>query len=151
MNDKQGPRQIARKEVVGGEDTGGHGMINMLGWAPGAGAPPHHQPTEEEFFFILDGELQMVCATETRVLQPGAFAFCPRNCTHGFGNPSPTNDTRFFTLNSPAGHERAMAAVRERTAAGASGKELYDLSVVGGFIFHAGPEPEPVPTPEPAR
>lgn len=124
-----------RKEAIRGDDTAGEAMINLLSGSHGFNAPPHHQPTEDEFFFIMDGVLEMTCATETTVLKPGGFAFCPRNCTHAFRNPSPT-DTRFFTLNSPAGHERAMAAVRRLSQAGASKKQLYEQSVAGGFIFH---------------
>lgn len=129
--------ETRRKHLLTGDDTGGNAMMNLLSGVPGMGAPPHHQPTEEEFFFITGGELTMVCATETRTLVPGALAFCPRNCTHGFKNESET-ETRFVTLNSPAGHERTMAALRQRVLAGGATKEqLHEFGVAGGFIFHS--------------
>ncbi|MEU0265118.1 cupin domain-containing protein [Nocardioides sp. NPDC006303] len=124
-----------RKELINGDVTGGTAMVNLLSGPPGMGAPPHHQPTEEEFFFITGGVLSMVCATESVDLQAGGFAFCPRNCTHGFLNKQ-DRSTQFVTLNSPAGHERAMAEVRRRMAEGATPAELHDLSVAGGFVFH---------------
>ena len=130
-----------RKEVVNGDETGGQGMINLLSGSPGFKAFPHYQPTEEEFFFVMDGLLEMTCATELRTLKAGGFAFCPRNCTHGFANPSSTGNTRFLTLNSPAGHERAMASIRRAVSQGGATKEqLHELSVIGGFIFHGMPE-----------
>lgn len=125
-----------RKEAIRGDDTGGDAMINLLSGAPGFNAPPHYQPTEEEFFFIIDGVFDMTCATVTATLQAGGFAFCPRNCTHAFNNPSSSQDTRLFTLNSPAGHERGMDAVRKLVQAGATKDEIYEQSVAGGFIFH---------------
>ena len=134
------PGTTFRKEVISGDDTAGDGMSNLLSGPPGFNAPPHYQPTEEEFFFILDGALQMTCATEHTVLEAGGFAFCPRNCTHGFGNPSTVDDTCFLTLNSPAGHERAMAAVRKLGRTGATKKQIHELSAAGGFIFHDLPE-----------
>lgn len=128
--------ETRRKQLLNGDVTGGNAMLNLLSGVPGFGAPRHHQPTEEEFFFITDGLLQMDCATEYVELRPGAIAFCPRNCTHGFRNTTEV-EARFVTLNSPAGHERSMAAVRKLAQAGATREQLYELSVAGGFVFHS--------------
>ncbi|HKT54129.1 MAG TPA: cupin domain-containing protein, partial [Caulobacteraceae bacterium] len=133
------PGVTFRKQLLVGEDSAGQAMINLLGGEPGMGAPPHHQPTEEEFFFIVRGQLRMTCATETKVLDPGAFAFCPRNCTHGFKNLHPSERTTFITLNSPAGHERSMVAVRQLRQKGASPEKINALSADGGFIWHQPP------------
>lgn len=128
-----------RKSLLTGENSGGNAMLNLLSGVPGFSAPDHHQPTEEEFFFIADGQLQMTCGTATSLVNPGAFAFAPRNCTHAFVNTSPSACARFVTLNSPAGHERSMAAVRRRSEQGATKQELHDLASLGGFVFHAHP------------
>lgn len=125
-----------RKELLNGDDSGGNAMLNLISGLPGFGAPAHHQPTEEEFFVITDGVLHMTCATETADLRAGALVFCPRNCTHGFRNET-ESETRFVTLNSPAGHERTMAAVRRLMQQGATKEAIHDLSVAGGFIFHS--------------
>ncbi|MDX3911573.1 MAG: cupin domain-containing protein [Sphingobium sp.] len=129
-----------RNEVIRGDDTAGHGMINFLAGGPGMNAPPHYQPTEDEFFFILDGSLQMTCAGATIDLEPGAMVFCPRNCTHGFVNVNESTDSRFFTLNAPAGHERAMEAVRKLLKNGGKPEEIDRLSQAGGFIFKRLPK-----------
>ncbi|WP_431972406.1 cupin domain-containing protein [Nocardia sp. bgisy134] len=125
-----------RKQLLNGDTSGGNAMLNLVSGPPGLGAPPHHQPTEEEFFFITGGQLELTCATETNALTPGAFAFCPRNCTHGFNNKSDA-EAQFVTLNSPAGHERTMAEVHRMRAQGATKEALHDLSVAGGFVFHS--------------
>lgn len=126
-----------RKELIGGDETAGNAMLNMLSGLPGFGAPVHHQPTEDEFFFITGGELQMTCGNATTVLTADALAYCPRNCTHGFRNIGQSGESRFVTLNAPAGHERTMAAVRAAIAAGVPREEVEQLCIAGGFIFHS--------------
>lgn len=128
--------QNVRKQVMSGDYSGGHAMLTLLGFTAGFGAAPHHQPTEEELFFILKGPLEMVCATESATLTPGGFAFCPRNCTHGFRNRQTEDDTYFMTLNSPAGHERAMATLRQMIRDGASDEDINEVAIQGGFILH---------------
>lgn len=128
--------QNVRKQVMSGDYSAGHAMLTLLGFTAGFGAAPHHQPTEEEFFFVLDGKLEMVCATETITLTHGGFAFCPRNCTHGFRNRQVEEDTYFLTLNSPAGHERAMATLRQMIRDGAPEEEINRVAILGGFVLH---------------
>jgi hypothetical protein len=81
-----------------------------------------------------------VSATQTTVLEPGGFAFCPRNCTHAFRNQQAADDTLFLTLNSPAGHERAMASIRQLIRAGAPQEQVNRVAVQGGFILHERPQ-----------
>lgn len=128
-------RQI-RKQLLKGDDSGGTAMMNMVSMSPGPGAPPHHQPTEDEFFFITNGPAQMTCGAATKPVGTGAVAFCPRNCTHSFGNPDPEERCQFVTLNSPAGHERALLAVGKAAGEGATPEQLHQLSIDGGFLFH---------------
>ena len=97
---------------VTGDETSGVAVCGIGTMGAGYGAEAHYQPSEEEFFYVLEGELKLTCGADTRVLKPGAFGFAPRNATHGFTN---TNDgqTRVMTLNSPAGHERGFEMLRE--------------------------------------
>lgn len=127
--------EVFRKAAVTGDDSAGHGMFHLLVGKPGQSAPPHHQPTEEEFFFIARGEMEVVCGNKTVMATGGAFSFNPRNCTHGF-RFSLTQPTCIATLNSPAGHERGLAALREASAAGASPGQLRDLTIAGEWILH---------------
>lgn len=128
--------QIRRKQLLTGDDTAGLAMLNLLSYRPGPGAPAHHQPIEDEFFFITGGDLELTCATQTLTLSAGAMAYCPRNCTHAFNNWAST-DTQFVTFNSPAGHERSLEALRRHSANGATRGDLYNLSAAGGFIWHS--------------
>ena len=128
-----GPDAGFRKRILAGDESGGTAMINFVSRIPPA--PKHYQPTEEEMFFILDGSLAMTCGTASVVLQRGAMAFAPRNCTHAFGPPAPGVDHKFMTFNTPGGHEHAMAALRARTKAGLTDTEFRALAAAGGFII----------------
>lgn len=134
--DAKGAGASRRKQLMNGDYSAGNAMINLLSGLPGFGAPAHHQPTEEEMFFITDGFLDVTCANQTMRLGSGAFAFCPRNCTHAFVNTT-DSEVRFATMNSPAGHERAMEAVRLLARQGAPKEQLHALAVAGRFVFHS--------------
>lgn len=125
-----------RKAVVTGDDSGGQAMLHLLASESGFFAPPHHQASEEEFFFVRRGELEVICGSESGVVGRGAFAFAPRNGTHSFKVSGASGHTQFFTLNSPAGHERALAVLRALDSAGAPREQKDVMTVAGGWIMH---------------
>jgi quercetin dioxygenase-like cupin family protein len=102
------------KVLMSGEESGGSVSVFYQEVEPGFGAPPHHQPNEEEHFFILEGEMEMTVGNQTIHATPGTFAFAPRNATHGFKNNG-SEVCRFITWNSPAGHERMFEAGQQMT------------------------------------
>jgi quercetin dioxygenase-like cupin family protein len=95
--------------LLNGEESGGSMSVFYQEVEPGFGAPPHHQPNEEEHFFILEGEMEMTIGNQTIHATPGTFAFAPRNATHAFKNNG-EKVCRFITWNSPGGHERMFEA-----------------------------------------
>jgi quercetin dioxygenase-like cupin family protein len=67
--------------VLPNGDEGSGSAVAFLGQAsPGYGAPPHHQPSEEEIFYVLEGELDLTCGSQTRRVGPGAFGLCTAQC-----------------------------------------------------------------------
>lgn len=124
-----------RKELLNGDVSAGTAMFNMLSGVPGMNAPAHHQPTEEEFFFVTDGVLTVTCGSATLPAGPGAFAFAPRNCTHGFANET-ESEARFVTLNSPAGHERSLAVLRRLAEEKAPKEKIMQAAAAGGWVMH---------------
>lgn len=125
-----------RKAVVTGDESGGQAMVHLLASESVLFAPPHHQSSEEEFFFVRRGEIAVVCGSESGVVGRGAFVFAPRNGTHGFKVSGTTGCAQFFTLNSPAGHERALAVLRALDAAGVPREQKEAMTVAGGWIMH---------------
>jgi quercetin dioxygenase-like cupin family protein len=55
---------------------------------PGFGHSFHRHPRQEEFLFILDGEVEQWLEEEKRVLKRGEGVFIPRNLVHATFNVS---------------------------------------------------------------
>lgn len=57
-------------------------------------APPHFETpyhlhhAEDEAFYVLDGELTVVCDGQKTVAGPGSYVFLPRGIPHGFRSSS---------------------------------------------------------------
>jgi mannose-6-phosphate isomerase-like protein (cupin superfamily) len=67
------------------EDTGGRLTSNLTHFEPGnAGAPPHHHTRGAEFFYILDGSLQMLLGDEVSVFGKGDLVVVPPGVHHAF-------------------------------------------------------------------
>lgn len=115
------------------EESGGRASVFMEGVEAGFGAPPHHQPNEDEFFFVLEGPLRLTIGDVTAEAAPrGAFAFAPRFATHAFTNATDAK-LRMFSMNSPGGHDRGfeLATRISRDSPG-----FGELIQAHGFQFH---------------
>ncbi len=100
------------------EDTlGAFTLIEQLAPA-GFSAPPHTHTTEEEAFFLLEGEMQVSCGDDSWSLESGGFVFLPREVQHSFSISS-RSAARILQITSPAQFERFLAEAaepaRERT------------------------------------
>ncbi|MBV8135296.1 MAG: cupin domain-containing protein [Deltaproteobacteria bacterium] len=124
------------KVLMSGEESGGSVSVFYQEVEPGSGAPPHHQPNEEEHFFILEGEMEMTVGNQTITAKPGTFVFAPRNATHAFKNRG-TSVCKFLTWNSPAGHERMFEAGQRMGEQGVKDLELRRRTLTAhDTIFH---------------
>jgi quercetin dioxygenase-like cupin family protein len=69
---------------IGREDTNGaYGLIEVVVPA-GVGSPWHLHPEEDEWFYVLEGELTVWVADTKLSLTPGSFAFGPKGVPHTF-------------------------------------------------------------------
>src|SRR3954452_2363347 len=69
---------------IGREDTGGaYGLVEVLVPA-GIGSPWHVHPEEDEWFYVLEGELTVWVADTKLPLKAGSFAFGPKGVPHTF-------------------------------------------------------------------
>ena len=122
--------------LLNGEESGGSVSVFYQEVEPGFGAPAHHQPNEEEHFFILEGEMELTVGNKTILATPGTFAFAPRNATHAFKNNS-DKVCRFLTWNSPAGHERMFEAGQRMAREAIEDPEVRRKTLVAhDTIFH---------------
>lgn len=68
-----------------GETTNGaFGLVEHWMMPPGFGSPYHLHHREDEAFYILEGEVALVCDGKWLVGGPGTYVFGPREIPHGF-------------------------------------------------------------------
>jgi hypothetical protein len=59
-----------------GEGTASNMVIFELFVEPGVGAPNHHQPDEDEFWYVLEGQLEIQVGDVERTVGPWGFGLC---------------------------------------------------------------------------
>jgi quercetin dioxygenase-like cupin family protein len=83
------------------------GIIEQL--APrGSGSPLHVHHREDEWFYVLEGELTFWVGGAVTVAPAGSFVFGPRDIPHTFIVSS--DQARFLLVTEPAGFEGFMRA-----------------------------------------
>jgi quercetin dioxygenase-like cupin family protein len=75
----------------------------------GAGSPLHVHHREDEWFYVLEGELTLWVGGETVVAPAGAFVYGPRDVPHTFIVSS--EEARFLLVTAPAGFDEFVRAV----------------------------------------
>jgi quercetin dioxygenase-like cupin family protein len=77
----------------------------------GSGSPLHVHTREDEWFYVIEGELTLWVGGETIVAPAGSFAFGPKGIPHTFTVSS--EEARFLLVAEPAGFDRFVRAVGE--------------------------------------
>ncbi len=96
------------------ETTGGAVAVIEHQAPRGAGSPLHVHSREDEWFYVLEGELTFWVGGEVSVAPAGTFVFGPKGIPHTFIVSS--EESRFLLVTEPAGFERFMRAVGEPAA-----------------------------------
>jgi quercetin dioxygenase-like cupin family protein len=94
-----------------GAETGGRVMVTEQLMPRGSGSPLHVHHNEDEWFYVLEGELTIWVEGTTIPAGAGSFVFGPRDVPHTFVVSS--EQARFLLVTEPAGFEgfvRALAA-----------------------------------------
>jgi quercetin dioxygenase-like cupin family protein len=73
-------------EKAGSEDLHGGAAIFVLTVEPDGGPPPHVHRDADEFFYVLEGEIDVLVGDTYARLRPGMSATLPRNVVHRFDN-----------------------------------------------------------------
>jgi quercetin dioxygenase-like cupin family protein len=98
-------------KVSGSETSGSVALIEAI-VPPGGGPPPHRHSREDETFYILDGELEIVADGEKATAGTGATVLLPKGSVHQFKNTGKTA-ARMLILVAPAGLEEFFAEVSQ--------------------------------------
>ncbi len=77
----------------------------------GTGSPLHVHHNEDEWFYVLEGELTFWVGGQVSVAPAGAFVFGPRDIPHTFTVSSA--QARFLLVVEPAGFEEFVGALGE--------------------------------------
>ena len=94
-----------------GETTGGRVAVTE-NWAPrGHGSPLHVHHNEDEWFYVLSGELTFWVDGQVITATDGSFVYGPRNVPHTFTVTS--EEARFLLVIEPAGFENFLRALSE--------------------------------------
>lgn len=122
---------------VGDKHSPAWSIFEVVDIAPGFDVGAHLHHNAEEFFYVLEGQLDLLAfeprvrtrsgwqswesASGTKVTRggPGSTMYVPRGCPHAFANPGP-DPARMIFLVSPSGHEHYQKELAELVA-GATG------------------------------
>jgi quercetin dioxygenase-like cupin family protein len=97
--------------MIGGAESGGGFALVEHPIAPRMlAAPMHTHRHEDEYTYVLEGEIGVQVGDEVRVATPGDLVFKPRGIPHAFWNAGDT-PARALEIISPAGFERYFADI----------------------------------------
>lgn len=100
-------------KAAGDTTAGRFTLIEHL--APqGAGSPLHMHEREDEWFYVLEGELAFWVDGKTISAPAGSFVFGPRGIPHTFSVVS--KEARFLLVAEPSGFENFVRALAKPAA-----------------------------------
>ena len=105
-----------------GQDTGGSFSIVEHPLQPGTlAAPPHTHLNEDEYSYVLEGEVGVQIGEQEFTALPGAYILKPRGVPHTFWNAGVV-PARIIEIISPAGFEKYFDEIGEVISEAASGE-----------------------------
>ena len=133
---------IGVRFMIDGDEAGGGFSLVEHPMSPRAlAAPLHRHNREDEYSYVLEGQVGALLGDEVLVGQPGDLIFKPRNQWHTFWNAGDT-PARILEVISPAGFERFFEELSDMGGAlKAEPQALAELSGRYGLEM----QPESIP------
>ena len=104
-------RKLGIRFMIGGEETQDNFALVEHPIGPRAlAAPMHTHEREDEYTYVLEGEIGFQIGEEVLVARPGDLVFKPRGVKHAFWNAA-DEPARALEIISPAGFEGFFAAL----------------------------------------
>ncbi len=103
--------------------------VTELVMRPGEEPPLHVHKNEDEWFYVLDGELTVHVGGENYGGPAGSFVCLPRGIPHTFSVESPT--ARFLVLNTPGGFEHMFELAPKSDDEAFRALTAFGMEVVG--------------------
>jgi mannose-6-phosphate isomerase-like protein (cupin superfamily) len=123
--------------IDGLESGGGFSLVEHPMSAKALAAPLHRHSREDEYSFIVEGEVGALLGEDVRIGKPGDLIFKPRQQWHTFWNAG-DHPARILEIISPAGFENFF---RELIDLGGVGS--VDPQTFGGLCARYGLEMDP--------
>jgi quercetin dioxygenase-like cupin family protein len=102
-------RKLGIRFMIGGEETRGNlGLVEHPIGPRALAAPMHTNEHEDEYTYVLEGEVGVQIGEEILVARPGDLVFKPRGVPHAFWNVA-DEPARALEIIFPAGFERYFA------------------------------------------
>src|SRR5215471_15416747 len=95
--------------LLSGVDTGGAYCLLEVSAAAGVSVPRHTQTREDESYYVLSGQLEVIVGDEVFHLNPGDSLMAPRDIPHQLRNPG-SGENHFLLIFSPSGFEEFVMA-----------------------------------------
>jgi quercetin dioxygenase-like cupin family protein len=108
------------------------GAFTMIESLTGGGAPWHVHTREDEYFYVVDGEIVVWCGKEEFYAGPGSFVFLPRGIPHAWDVKSATKAT-VLMMTVPAMLEEFLREFHLATA-----DQRSAIAEKYGITFFAG-------------
>jgi quercetin dioxygenase-like cupin family protein len=106
-------------------------------------SPLHTHAEEDEYSFILEGQVGVQIGDQVFTAGPGAFVFKPRGVPHAFWNAG-DEPARLLELISPAGFERYFAELAPLMPPAAAAPDLAGMAAVRER-YHLAVDPTSIP------
>ncbi len=115
---------------ISGEDTHGAFSIVEHPIEPGRLVPPHVHARDDEFSYVIEGEIGVMIGGQEYQVTPGSYVIKPRGVPHAYWNAG-KKPGRLLEIISPAGFEKffqeaAALFVPDRPLDRARLKEIAD-------------------------
>ena len=134
---------IGVRFMVDGADSGGGFSLVEHPMSPRAlGAPLHRHSREDEYSYVLTGQVGALLGDEVVIGKPGDLIFKPRHQWHTFWNAG-DEPARILEIISPAGFEQYFA---ELVAMG--GSTVADRQALMALAARYGLEVDPTSIPK---
>lgn len=95
--------------LVSGEDTNGaFALVDKIEVPAGQMSPLHVHHSEDEGFYVIEGEARLSLPGRELTLRPGDFFLAPRGVPHTYR--AGDEGARWLVASTPAGFERFVAS-----------------------------------------
>jgi len=113
---------------LSGADTGGKYCLLEVSLAPGIGVPRHTHTREDEGYYVLSGELEVIVGEEIFILKAGDTLMAPRDIPHQLRNSGNT-ENHYLLIFSPSGFEEFLQVTAIPAPEGAAAPTERQLRV----------------------